>query len=156
MARVQRYFRQVLPHLLGFAFAGVTVGVTLCSAQQFLPDDPLTRTPEVAAVRKINMQDINTLYDFAHNSFHYKSPAATDSLGVNTLGEVPDSSWFTNRDTSSLSIDAIKKGARVHGGPQPPYTVVSVPVSVFATLADCFTSSRPIHRQTLKWPRQRM
>jgi hypothetical protein len=129
MARIQRYFRQVLPHLLGLAFAGatvgVTVGVTVCSAQQFLPDDPLTRTPEVAAVRKINVQDINALYDFAHNSFHYKSPLATDSLGVNTLGEVPDSSWFTNRDTSSLSIDALKKGGRVHGAPQPPYTVVA-------------------------------
>src|ERR1700685_3838581 len=125
MARIQRYFRQVLPHLLGFAFAGVTVGVTLCSAQQFLPDDPLTRTPEVAAVRKINMQDINTLYDFAHNSFHYKSPAATDSLGVNTLGEVPDSSWFTNRDISSLSSEAARKGGRVHGGPQAPYTAVA-------------------------------
>jgi hypothetical protein len=121
MVRIQRCFRQVLPHLLGFAFAGVTT----CSAQQFLPDDPLTRTPEVAAVRKMNVQDINQLYDFAHNSFRYKSPAATDSLGVNTLGEVPDSSWFTNRDISTLSIEAMKKGGREHGEPQPPYTVVA-------------------------------
>jgi hypothetical protein len=121
MVRVQRCFRQALPHLLGLAFAGVTA----CSAQQFLPDDPLTRTPEVAAVRKTSVQDINALYDFAHNSFHYKSPVATDSLGVNTLGEVPDSSWFTNRDISNLSIEAVKKGGRVHGGPQPPYTVVA-------------------------------
>jgi hypothetical protein len=97
----------------------------VCSAQQFLPDDPLTRTPEVAAVRKTNVQNINALYDFANNSFHYKSPAATESLGANTLGEVPDSSWFTNRDTSSLSIEALKKGGRSHGGPQAPYTVVA-------------------------------
>jgi hypothetical protein len=121
MVRVQRRFRQALPHLLGFVLAGVTA----CSAQQFLPDDPLTRTPEVAAVGKINVQDINALYDFAHDSLHYKNPAATDSRGVNTLGEVPDSSWFTNRDTSSLSIEALKKGGRVHGAPQPPYTVVA-------------------------------
>src|ERR1700678_2987154 len=125
MARIQRCFRQVLPHLLGFAFAGVTVGVTTCSAQQFLPDDPLARTPEVGAVRKINLQDINALYDFGHNSLHHKSPAATDSLGVNTLGEVPDSSWFTNRDIGGLSIEEAKKGGRVHGGPQSPYTVVA-------------------------------
>jgi hypothetical protein len=44
---------------------------------------------------------------------------------VNTLGEVPDSSWFTNRDISSLSLEALKTGGRVHGGPQPPYTVVA-------------------------------
>src|SRR3984957_15989676 len=121
MVRVQRRFRQALPHLLGFVLAGVTA----CSAQQFLPDDPLTRTPEVAAAGKINVQDINALYDFAHDSLHYKNPAATESRGVNTLGEVPDSSWFTNRDTSSLSIEALKKGGRVHGAPQPPYTVVA-------------------------------
>jgi hypothetical protein len=120
MVRIQRYFRQALPQLLGFAFAA-----TACSAQQFLADDPLTRTPEVAAVPKTNVQDINALYDFASNSFHYKSPVATDSLGANTLGEVPDSSWFTNRDISTLSIDALKKGGRTHGAPQPPYTVVA-------------------------------
>ena len=121
MVCIQRHFRQVLPHLLGFAFAGVTI----CWAQQFLPDDPLARTPEVAAVHKTNVQDINALYDFAHNSLHYKDRVATDSLGVNTLGEVPDSSWFTNRDIGNLSIEAVKKGGRVHGGPQPPYTVVA-------------------------------
>lgn len=125
MVRVQRYLRQALPPLLGIALAGVTVGAAVCSAQQFLPDDPLTRTPEVAAVPKTNVQDINALYDFAHYSFHYKSPGTTNSLAVNTLGEVPDSSWFTNRDISSLSIEALKKGGRSHGGPQPPYIVVA-------------------------------
>jgi len=121
MVRIQRYFRQALPHLLVFA----CVGVTACSAQQFLPDDPLTRTPEVAAVPKTDVQDINALYDFAHNSFRYRSHGATESLGINTLGEVPDSSWFTNRDIGSLSIEALKKGGRVHGAPQSPYTVVA-------------------------------
>lgn len=121
MVCIRRCFRQALAHLLGLAFAGITT----CSAQQFLPDDPLARTPEVAAVRKTNVQDINALYDFAHNSFHNKNRAATESLGVNTLGEVPDSSWFTNRDISSLSIEAVKRGGRVHGEPQPPYTVVA-------------------------------
>jgi hypothetical protein len=121
MVRIRRCFRQALAHLLGFAFAGVTA----CSAQQFLPDDPLMRTPEVAAVGKTDVQDINALYDFAHYSFHYKNKRATESLGVNTLGEVPDSSWFTNRDLSSFSIEQIKKGGRAHGGPEAPYTVVA-------------------------------
>jgi hypothetical protein len=125
MVRVQRCFRQALPHLLGFALAGATIGVTNCSAQQFLPDDPLTRTPEVAAVGANDVQDINALYDFTNNSFHFKSPAATESLGINTLGEVPDSSWFTNRDLGSVSVEALKKGGRTHGAPEPPYTVVA-------------------------------
>jgi hypothetical protein len=121
MVRIRRCFRQALPHLLGIAFAGLGV----CAAQQFRPDDPLTRTPEVAAVPDAGVQNINALYDFVHNSLHYKNQWGTDSLAVNTLGEVPDSSWFTNRDISSLSIEAVKKGGRVHGAPQPPYTVVA-------------------------------
>jgi hypothetical protein len=121
MVRIQRCFRQALPQLLAFAVAGIGT----CSAQQFLPDDPVTRTPEVAAVGKVSVQDINTLYDFAHNSLHYRNRDASESLAVNTLGEVPDSSWFTNRDLSRFDVEAVKRGERVHGGPQPPYTVVA-------------------------------
>jgi hypothetical protein len=79
----------------------------------------------VAAVRSAEVQEINALYDFVHNSLHYKSPGTIGSLAINTLGEAPDSSWFTNRNISSLSIEAAKKGGRIHGGPQPPYTVVA-------------------------------
>ena len=121
MVRLRRCFRQALPHLLGFAFAGLGT----CSAQQFQPDDPVTHTPEVAAPGETSVQNINALYDFAHNSFHYKNRDMTESLGVNTLGEVPDSSWFTNRDISNLSVEAARKGGRVHGAPEPPYTVVA-------------------------------
>jgi hypothetical protein len=121
MVRIQRRFRQAVPHLLGFVLAGLAT----CSAQQFLSDDPITRTPEVGVVHGESVQSINALYDFAHNSFHYKDRDAIESLGVNTLGEVPDSSWFTNRATSALTIEQVKKGGRVHGGPEPPYTVVA-------------------------------
>jgi hypothetical protein len=58
-----------------------------------------------------------------YHSAKYKTPPATPSLGINTLGEVPDSSWFANRPP--LSIEALRKGARVHGEPQPPFTVVA-------------------------------
>jgi hypothetical protein len=121
MVRIQRHCWQALPYVLAFVYAAGTT----CSAQKFLPDDPLTRTPEVAPLGATNVQNINALYDFAHNSFHYKNRVATESLGINTLGEVPDSSWFTNRNTSALTIEEIRKGGRVHGGPLPPYKVVA-------------------------------
>jgi hypothetical protein len=121
MVCIRRCFRQALPHFLVVAFAGLTT----CSAQQFMADDPLARTPEVAAVGKIDVQNINALYDFALYSFKYKNKTVTDSLAINTLGDVPDSSWFTNRDLSSFSTEALKKGGRSHGAPQPPYSVVA-------------------------------
>jgi hypothetical protein len=120
MVRIRRCIQQALPYILAVA----CVGVAPCRAQHFLPDDPMTRVPEVATVGGTPVQSINQLYDFGYHSFHYKSPGPSKSLGVNTLGEVPDSSWFTDRDTGHLSLEDVKKGARTHGVPQPPYTVV--------------------------------
>ena len=121
MVCIQRCFRQALPYVL----AVVCASVTPCSAQHFLPDDPIGRVPEVAAVGDTRVQSINPVYDFAHNSVDYKNPAPTKALAVNTLGEVPDSSWFTNRNIGGISLEELKKGPRVHGAPQPPYTVVA-------------------------------
>jgi hypothetical protein len=73
MVRIQRRCWQALPYVLAFVYAAGTT----CSAQKFLPDDPLTRTPEVAPLGATNVQNINALYDFAHNSFHYKNRVAT-------------------------------------------------------------------------------
>ncbi|QEE28905.1 hypothetical protein FTW19_13405 [Terriglobus albidus] len=92
-------------------------------AQQFLSDDPLKRVPEIESSQKAAVQDINDIYDFVYHSAKYKTPPPTPSLGVNTLGEVPDSSWYTNRP--KLSLEELKTGARVHGEPQAPFTVVA-------------------------------
>ncbi|MFT4111617.1 hypothetical protein [Silvibacterium sp.] len=122
MVRVQRHFCAAGALVLGL---GLT-GVPQAKAQHFLPDDPLRDVPEVAAVGKTTAQSINQLYDFAVNSGQYKPPKVMGpSLGVNTLGEVPDSSWYTNRDLSAITPEEIRKGSRTHGLPQPPFTVVA-------------------------------
>jgi hypothetical protein len=107
------------------SFVLVCVGwhATAAIAQRYLPDDPISKVPEIVPVQKPGVQDINPLYDFMYHSVRYKTPPATPSLGINTLGEVPDSTWFTNRPP--LSIEALQKGARTQGPPQPPFTVVA-------------------------------
>jgi hypothetical protein len=112
------------------ALAGILIlpGVAALPAmgQRFLPDDPLMTVPEAAPVTgKVKVQSINELYDFAVNSAESKPPARTDSLAINTLGEVPDSSWFTNRDIAAMSVEELRKGARSHGAPQPPFAIVA-------------------------------
>jgi hypothetical protein len=102
---------------------GAACFVTAGIAQQYKPDDPIQKVPEVESADKAGVQDINAIYDFVYHSFKYKTPPATTSLGINTLGEVPDSSWFTNRPP--LTKDELKTGGRTHGGPQPPYSVVA-------------------------------
>lgn len=109
---------QIDDRLVGVACHAAT-GV----AQKYLPDDPISKVPEVGSAQNAKAQSINALYDFLHHSTKYKTPPATPSLAINTLGEVPDSSWFTNRPP--LSIEELRNGARIHGGPQPPFTVVA-------------------------------
>ena len=69
------------------------------AAPRFLSDDPLwidnDRTVDVKTAREIELDDY---YDFLENSFG--SPGDRSrirALNVNTVDEVPDSSWFENR-----------------------------------------------------------
>ena len=50
----------------------------------------------------------------------------TASLGVNTLDEVPDSSWYTNRDLKAMSAERLRQGARTHGTPQPQFCATTL------------------------------
>jgi hypothetical protein len=119
MVRLQQCIRKAL----SFVLVGVACQAQAVIAQQYRSDDPIQKVPEVGSAQNAGVQNINALYDFVYHSAKYKTPPATPSLGVNTLGEVPDSSWFTNRPP--LTTEELQKGARVHGGPQPPFTVVA-------------------------------
>jgi hypothetical protein len=119
MVRLQQCIRKTL----SFVLVGVACQALAGIAQQYRPDDPIQKVPEVGSAQNAGVQSVNALYDFMYHSAKFKTPPATLSLGVNTLGEVPDSSWFTNRPR--LTTEELRKGARVHGGPQPPFTVVA-------------------------------
>jgi hypothetical protein len=120
MVRLQQCVRKTLSLVL----VGVACQAPAVIAQQYRPDDPIQKVPEVGSAQNAGVQSINAIYDFMYHSAKYKTPPATPSLGVNTLGEVPDSSWFTNRPP--LTTEELRKGARAHGGPQPPFTVDAV------------------------------
>ncbi|WP_035353346.1 hypothetical protein [Edaphobacter aggregans] len=116
-------FQQRVRKALSFVLVSTACQAATLIAQQFLPDDPIKKIPETESAQKVAVQDINAIYDFVYHSAKYKTPPASPSLGVNTLGEVPDSSWYTNRP--KLNVQELKAGARVHGAPQPPFTVVA-------------------------------
>jgi hypothetical protein len=66
---------------------------------RFMPDDPLWQDPDTRVdASRARPQELSQYYDFLENTF--RSPGdrrAIPSVNVNTLDEVPDSSWFTNR-----------------------------------------------------------
>jgi hypothetical protein len=80
---------------------------------RFYPDDPIATDDDMAldASKATAIRDSN-LFDFAANTF--TSPGARHDVSaqnVNTLGEVPDSSWFVNRiGLRTLSTAEIVRG----------------------------------------------
>lgn len=104
------------------------------AGQHFYPDDPLVREPPPMSVPKALARGINQYYDFFQNTLfepvkeEKKQHHPGRSEAVNTLGEVPDSAWFTNRiGTRSMSIEELVRGPGVSNAPSTdrPWTVVS-------------------------------
>jgi hypothetical protein len=88
-----------------------------CQAKKFFDDDPLLKDPAPVAVSTAEPRKISDIYDFLYQSFG-KYPQEGPSLAVNTLGEVPDSAWYTNRHVSRrMSVAELVRGP---GGHRPP------------------------------------
>ncbi len=66
---------------------------------RFYPDDPIAREPESQDASKAAPYDQSQMYELVYNLFvtsGYK-PSGLRAKNINTIDEVPDSSWFTNR-----------------------------------------------------------
>ena len=89
------------------------------SERRFYPDDPLWADPELVDVPEVEVWDLSKSYDFLENTFAGKGTEGP-ALNVNSLDEVPDSSWFTNRiGVRDMSIDEILRGPDTVDGPAP-------------------------------------
>ena len=98
----------------GVALVAVGAGVASRSASpRFYPDDPRW-TDDDRAMNVSNATPIedSNAYDFVVNTFgHPGERRDVRALNVNTVDEVPDSSWFTNRiGRNEVAIPAIVKG----------------------------------------------
>jgi hypothetical protein len=68
------------------------------NGRRFYDDDPLASDPETQDASKAQRMDSVLSYDLLENLF--STPGDTEKVhakNVNTIDEVPDSSWFTNR-----------------------------------------------------------
>jgi hypothetical protein len=108
----------------------VCIGSTVASTQspRFYRDDPISREPESQDASAAQPYEIESLYEMTHNLFvtaGYK-PSGTRARNLNTIDEVPDSSWFTNRIGSkpALGADEIARGPIAGAAPDPSAWVV--------------------------------
>src|SRR3954469_12512328 len=88
-------------HLLFVTIAvGLYAGVASTKTPHYFPDDPIAREPDTQDASKAERYEIGSLYEMTHNLFVTPGyqPTHVRAQNVNTIDEVPDSSWFTNRN----------------------------------------------------------
>jgi hypothetical protein len=102
------------------AAAGLFTVTVSTQGPRFYADDPIAREPESQDASSATPYDINTLYELSYNLFVTSGyvPSRTRARNINTIDEVPDSSWFTNRiGTTPISAAEMTRGANVGAPP---------------------------------------
>jgi hypothetical protein len=113
--------------LAAAALALLLSGAGRGATAKFFGDDPLWRDPETQDAARVQSMPTSEQYDFVENSFLGAGDRVdTRAVNLNTLDEVPDSSWFTNRlGRQPLTIEQIVRGPDTGTGPAPgPWTIV--------------------------------
>jgi hypothetical protein len=116
MAHIQQCF---LTGVLALAL----VAPDALDARKFYDDDPLWKMPEPVDVKNAGNRKLSEYYDFFFMTFAKPGEKATVETpvragAVNTLGEVPDSSWYTNRHgRKRMSVEELVRGP---GDSNPP------------------------------------
>jgi hypothetical protein len=98
------------------------------SAEKFSADDPIREDPDrTLRIESPRPRKLSKAFDFLEKTFRKPSAPPSEAVNVNTVGEVPDSSWYTNRlSRGSLSIDALVRGPNSGPGPDTskPWTII--------------------------------
>lgn len=91
---------------------GATVAPPTASAQRFLPDDPITYDPDTLDMPLPVARPSSDYVRFLSNAFSDVRGRPDPAVNVNTLQEVPNSSWYQNRHfESTLSLNALREAA---------------------------------------------
>src|ERR1700752_3026836 len=95
-------------------------------APKFYDDDPITKEVDSQNAANVQEWDIDLVYDLAENLFTKpgdKTPNVR-AQNINTIDEVPDSNWYTNR--SGLTPADVSKGPDTTNGPaEGKWTVIA-------------------------------
>lgn len=97
------------------------------STPKFYDDDPLARYVDTQDASKVQPREISLMLDATANLF--RRPGLQEvgrAQDVNTIDEVPDSNWFTNRaGTRPISPEEMLRGPSGDNGPAPGKWTVS-------------------------------
>jgi hypothetical protein len=95
---------------------------------RFFSDDPIWVDPETEDASALGELPVSEPFDFVENSFLGAGDRTdTRAVNVNTVDEVPDSSWFTNRiGRETWTVERMARGPDTGSGPVgPTWTIVA-------------------------------
>src|SRR3982751_3210722 len=118
------YRTQILAVMLA---GGAVVMSAQTAGRRFYADDPIARGPESADASGANPHDVGLFFSLSYNLFvtGRKTPVLVQAGNLNTVDEVPDSSWFTNRiGTRPLSTADLARGPIVGKPPAPDHWTI--------------------------------
>jgi hypothetical protein len=93
--------------------------------RKFYPDDPIASDPKPLPVGDIKKIEIFDLYDYFFQTGRPQVRDAHPASGVNTLGEVPNNAWFTNRHGRiPMTRSELQRGPGTDNAPRPPFVIV--------------------------------
>jgi hypothetical protein len=121
-----------IARLSAAAFAvlfGITSTGGRAATPKFLSDDPIASVIDSQDASNVKSRDIDLVHDTLENLLTRPGDPTADvrAQNLNTIDEVPDSSWFTNRlGTMPITVDQLLKGPDTTAGPQPGgWTVIA-------------------------------
>jgi hypothetical protein len=87
--------------------------------RKFFDDDPIAVEPESQDASRVEAWKVDLLYDLMRNQFSRPGePAGGRAQNINTIDEVPDSNWFTNRILARpVSPEEAAQGSTTGKGP---------------------------------------
>ncbi len=116
---------------LGMGVLMISLGLSQGSGK-FRSDDPLQLDPDQIPIPQPEEVRLSQIFDFLKNTYSNRPDDKTPispAENVSTLGEVPDSSWFTNRMSRRvMSIEELVRGPNRVDGPDQsePWVIIAV------------------------------
>jgi hypothetical protein len=105
--------------LLGCLALAVIAPAAADSPPKFLPGDPIWVDPDRMSIPEPREIELSKTYDLLENTYMRPGGSPGAARNVNTLGEVPDSSWFENRMTvRAMSLEDLARGPNRGTGPE--------------------------------------
>ena len=109
------------------SLAATMVMSTSAASPRFYADDPVWHDRDTEDASTMQPLDVDLLVDLTTNLLNRNAGASVRAQNLNTIDEVPDSGWFTNRVGSRpLTADEVFRGPDTTAGPEPgTWTVTS-------------------------------